>query len=245
MNVDANYIKSLNDKVMRYNAERQKQLGAVEAAKKNLESGLASYNSMYGTQLTPETLNAELEKVSATIENEAKELEKLINYIESGAYKEEKPAPTPVTVTATDGTIIENPSTMPSTPVQPNVVSGVGVAPQNGTQGFVAPSTAIPANGVNPAVAPTPSPAPAVQQTTLFDTFTPTSAPAQPAPAPAPAVNPVQQTAPAGTGVFGQVPQPTQQAGNIPAPAWATTPTQGGNINDQFAAMLGSKFNPN
>jgi hypothetical protein len=233
MNVDAKYIKELNDKVARYNMERQKQLGIVEAAKQSFESGLANYNATYNTQLTAETLPEELNRVSAELESEAKNLEKLIETIETGAYKEAKSAPTPVSVTATDGTLLTSspmPSPAPSpAPVAP-VVLGVEANGQNGTQPSPAPSTAI----------PSPMPFPAVNAFTGFGSPTSVPQPA-PQPTPQPVPQPISTPSPAPAG-FG-TPIPMTENANIPAPGWANSPTSA--INNQFAEMLGGKFNPN
>lgn len=263
MNIDAAYIKQLNDKVGSLNMERQRQIGAVETAKKSFEAGLAQYNQMYGTQLTVDTLQAELDKVSANLANEAAEVERIIKTIEDGSYKTK--TATAVTVTASDGSLLQEAPKMPSMPVDRSGSIGTGVTPQNVTTGVVAPSVAMSASVTeNPAVNVAGNnsqslSASAVQnsvvfsstaQTAEFETFSPvSSAPtaattaAQPVTA-APAFPTMGSPAPAETStgqmMFGvEIPK-----AEMTTPAWASgaMPTTGEGINAQFSDMLGGKF---
>lgn len=271
MNIDAAYIKQLNEKVGTLNMERQRQIGAVETAKKTFEAGLAQYNQTYGTQLTVDTLQAELDKVSATLANDAAEVERIIKTIEDGSYKAN--TTTAVTVTASDGVLLQDAPKMPSTPINGQGGIGTAVPPQNAATGVVAPSTvaSVPAvenaatgavgvgNNSQPFSAPTTQSSGGIlpiEQSAEFDTFAPAAggvnAAAQP-PTEAPAFPNMGSPAPVessgGQMMFGvEIP-----AATMTTPGWAQgvqatqavqgeLPTTGEGINAQFSEMLGGRF---
>lgn len=88
-------IEELNKQVAQLHAERQKQLGMLESTKMQFESYVANYEKAYGVKLTAENLEAEYKNLMATCQTAADELEKQINYITSGAYKQAV-QPTPI-----------------------------------------------------------------------------------------------------------------------------------------------------
>ena len=113
MSIDVRHVEELNQKVQKLNLDRQKQLGAVEQSKKQYEDGVKAYFEKYGVQLTPENLNAEYEKAVKEVTEKAVALEKQIAYIESGEYKkkiEEEKAKASISVTGTDGNVIDTPA---------------------------------------------------------------------------------------------------------------------------------------
>ena len=89
-------FETLNKQVAQLHAERQKQLGMLESTKMQFESYVANYEKAYGVKLTAENLEAEYKQLMTTCQAAADELEKQINYITSGAYKQAAPAPVSV-----------------------------------------------------------------------------------------------------------------------------------------------------
>lgn len=93
------HIEELNKKVLTLNSERQRQLGLLEATRKQFEACVENYKTVYGVQLTAENLSEEYTKVMNNAQAAANELEKKIQYITSGAYKQEVKKPEPVVQT--------------------------------------------------------------------------------------------------------------------------------------------------
>lgn len=89
-------VEVLNRTVAELNAERQRKLGLLDASKKQFDEFVKNYEAIYGVKLTAENLSAEYAKVTKETEAAMEELEKQIEYIQSGAYKAEKKVEAPV-----------------------------------------------------------------------------------------------------------------------------------------------------
>lgn len=155
-----NKINSLNNEVKRLNNERNVALGKKETLTQQLNQGLADYNAKFQTNISVDTVEAELTKVSGEVEAKVNKLETAITQIKSGNYTEAnstldiKPV-VPVAETAQAPTEpTTEPTTVHSAPVAP-VVPEVPVQP-DAPVAPVMPST--PSEPERPAPAERPAP---------------------------------------------------------------------------------------
>ena len=139
-----NKINRLNNEVKRLNNERNVALGKKETLTQQLNQGLAEYNAKFQTNISVDTVEAELTKVSGEVEAKVNKLETAITQNKSGNFTEanatleiktvvpveETPAPAELT---TAPSVPEAPATpelrvqqsapvapvMPSTPSEP------------------------------------------------------------------------------------------------------------------------------
>lgn len=81
------YVNQLNAKAEKLNIERQKSLGAMQAAKETFDELAKEYEAKYGVAVTLQNIGAEYTKVKDETTKSAEKLAEQINYIESGAYK--------------------------------------------------------------------------------------------------------------------------------------------------------------
>lgn len=191
-----NKINSLNNEVKRLNNERNVALGKKETLTQQLNQGLADYNAKFQTNISVDTVEAELTKVSGEVEAKVNKLETAITQIKSGNYTEAnstldiKPV-VPVAETAQASTEpTTEPTTVHSAPVAP-VVSEAPVQPD----APVAPvMTSTPSEPERPAPAERPAP----DASSFLDmlNITPGEPSAQPSAPTAPAT-PAQPSAPA------------------------------------------------
>lgn len=83
-----NKINSLNNEVKRLNNERNVALGKKETLTQQLNQGLADYNAKFQTNISVDTVEAELTKVSGEVEAKVTKLETAITQIKSGNFTE-------------------------------------------------------------------------------------------------------------------------------------------------------------
>ena len=81
-------IEALNKKVQALNAENQKNLGRKEQLLSQRDQAIAMYKTTYGVELTPETVQAELDRVSAVKEAEYAKLNQALDLIAENKYDE-------------------------------------------------------------------------------------------------------------------------------------------------------------
>lgn len=166
-------ISSVNAQVQTLNKERQVNLGKKQALETQLSNAIANYKASYGVDLTPETVEAEYNKVLAEKQAEVAKLETTLSAIKQGNFEEAQ-----VEVQQANTVSPVNSVEVPQT--QPNITQPTSVEmPQ--------------ANAVPPArveqthvVAPTTAPAPHVEAPTPQPVTVPISQAAAPTPAPAP-----------------------------------------------------------
>ena len=122
-----NKINSLNNEVKRLNNERNVALGKKETLTQQLNQGLADYNAKFQTNISVDTVEAELTKVTTEVQAKTTKLEEAITQIKSGNYTEAnstldiKPV-VPVAETAQASTEpTTEPTTVHSAPVAPVV----------------------------------------------------------------------------------------------------------------------------
>lgn len=134
-----NKINSLNNEVKRLNNERNVALGKKETLTQQLNQGLADYNAKFQTNISVDTVEAELTKVSGEVEAKVNKLETAITQIKSGNFTEAnstldiKPV-IPVAETAqapAEPTTVHSAPVVPEAPVQQSVPAqpDVPVAP--------------------------------------------------------------------------------------------------------------------
>jgi uncharacterized phage infection (PIP) family protein YhgE len=83
-----NKINSLNNEVKRLNNERNVALGKKETLTQQLNQGLADYNAKFQTNISVDTIEAELTKVSGEVKAKVNKLETAITQIKSGNFTE-------------------------------------------------------------------------------------------------------------------------------------------------------------
>lgn len=106
-------ISVANAESKRLNNERQVNIGKKETLTQQLNDAIKKYNTTYGTSITVDTLNAEIERVSAIKEKEVSTVENILSLIQSGQYEEakkaagvvEEPVKETVVVKEQDGTV--------------------------------------------------------------------------------------------------------------------------------------------
>lgn len=80
-------VTQLNAKVKNLNQQRQQNIGRKQELSKQIADTIAKYNAEYGTNITENDIESELEKVRATTEAEIAKLGGIIRAIESGDIK--------------------------------------------------------------------------------------------------------------------------------------------------------------
>lgn len=181
-------ISSVNAQVQTLNKERQVNLGKKQALETQLSTAIANYKASYGVDLTPETVEAEYNKVLAEKQAEVAKLETTLSAIKQGNFEEaqvevqqanvnvpqantvspvnvEMPQaqvqPTMVEKPQTQPTMVEKPVNIEVPQTQPNVVQPARVEmPQaDVTQPAMVEQTHVVAPAPTPHVeAPTPQP---------------------------------------------------------------------------------------
>lgn len=183
-------ISSVNAQVQTLNKERQVNLGRKQALETQLSNAIASYKASYGTDLTPETVEIEYNKVLAEKQAEVVKLETTLSAIKQGNFAEAE-ATLGITPTEPAPQAQPAPQTQPAPQAQP--------APQT-----VAPQPEMPHMTPPPMFAPQTAPQVEIPQSSPSVTV-PISQAATPAPqavAPAPQIAepiPHAPTAPAMT----------------------------------------------
>lgn len=81
-------ISSVNAQVQTLNKERQVNLGKKQALETQLSTAIANYKASYGVDLTPETVEAEYNKVLAEKQAEVAKLETTLSAIKQGNFEE-------------------------------------------------------------------------------------------------------------------------------------------------------------
>lgn len=121
-----NKINSLNNEVKKLNNERNIALGKKETLTQQLNQGIADYNAKFQTNISADTVEAELTKVTTEVQAKATKLEEAITQIKSGNYTEAnstldiKPV-VPVAETPAPAELTTAPTTVHSAPVAPVV----------------------------------------------------------------------------------------------------------------------------
>lgn len=195
-----NRIAVANGTSQKLNSMRQQNIGKKETLQKQLEDSLKAYNSKYGTSITSESINDELNKVVAEKEQEVTKVEEVINAINSGDYAK-------ASILSGEGVVEEN--KVPA--VEQTVENTVEPTPQP---------------VVNQTVQPTPSPVEVNPTPSPVVSPTPTPSPVPVAPTPSPvgvSPSPVPQQIP--QPVVNQVSQPSPMPSPIPSPVPSPTPT--------------------
>lgn len=182
-------ISSVNAQVQTLNKERQVNLGKKQALETQLSNAIANYKASYGVDLTPETVEAEYNKVLAEKQAEVAKLETTLSAIKQGNFAEVENVVGTTPQAEAPQAQVEIPKATITYEVDPALAPKVEM-PQS------APQVAMP----QPAVAPQPQVEPAPSVTV------PISQAVTPAPAPAPAPQiaeptPQAPTAPAMTPV--------------------------------------------
>ena len=155
-----NKINSLNNEVKRLNNERNVALGKKETLTQQLNQGLADYNAKFQTNISVDTVEAELTKVTTEVQAQTTKLEEAITQIKSGNYTEGnstldiKPVVPVAETTQASTEPTTEPTTVHSAPVAP-VVPEAPVQ-QSASVAPVMPST--PSEPERPAPAERPAP---------------------------------------------------------------------------------------
>lgn len=153
----ATTIEQINQRIAVANAEskrlhdeRQANLGKKTTLEQQLSASLDAYNKKYGTQITVDTIEQEVSRVTSAKEQELVKVESMLSLIKAGNYAEaekqisrvaqtaEAPvaqpvvqATTPVVETVTTPPVVETPVAQPTAPVvntptvQPEVAAPV------------------------------------------------------------------------------------------------------------------------
>jgi len=86
MQLDVKMVEELNKKAVILNSERQRKLGALEAAKEAYERAVSAYKQKYGVVLDDTNLQEEYDAVFAQMQKEYTAQCALISNIESGKH---------------------------------------------------------------------------------------------------------------------------------------------------------------
>jgi len=86
MNLNVQMVESLNKKAAALNADRQRKIGAQEAAKEAYERAVYAYAQKYGVTLDDTNLQNEYDFVVKKLEREYEAQRELINSIENKTY---------------------------------------------------------------------------------------------------------------------------------------------------------------
>lgn len=197
-------ISSVNAQVQTLNKERQVNLGKKQALETQLSTAIANYKASYGVDLTPETVEAEYNKVLAEKQAEVAKLETTLSAIKQGNFEEAQAEVQQTNVNVSQSANVEMPQAqltrveMPQAQAQPTTVEMPVNTEVPQTQANVVPPTMVEMpqaqpNVVQPTrveqtqvVAPAPAPAPHVEAPTPQPVTVPISQATAPTPAPAP-----------------------------------------------------------
>lgn len=154
-----NKINNLNNEVKKLNNERNIALGKKETLTQQLNQGIADYNAKFQTNISVDTVEAELTKVTTEVQAKATKLEEAITQIKSGNYTEANStlgikSASPVAETAQAPV---EPTTVPSTPVVPETSIQPSAPIQSDTP-VVPVMPAVPSEPERPAPAERPAP---------------------------------------------------------------------------------------
>ena len=83
-----NRINTLNKEVKKLNKERDIALGKKETLTQQLNQGIADYNAKFQTNISADTVEVELNKVTSEVQAKVDKLEKAITQIKSGNFTE-------------------------------------------------------------------------------------------------------------------------------------------------------------
>lgn len=89
-------ISQVNEESKRLNNERQISIGRKETLTQQLNEALESYSKKYGVSITPDTLEAEVNRVMQLKQAELENVERVLNLIKEGKYEEAKGVVNPV-----------------------------------------------------------------------------------------------------------------------------------------------------
>lgn len=227
-------IAVVNGESKRLNGERQVLIGKRQALEKQLSDLLATYNKDYGVELTPETIEAEVARVSAMKEEEVANIEKMLALISEGRFEDAQA----IADGASDGGVVasaEAPAVAETTAhVEAPVVPPA--APVQSEQTVAPPTFAPPAQPEHTVAAPVQPEqpvAPHIQSN--LPTFEPPAPPTQSSdtdevPAPPPPIQRSTPKAPLGTPKIG-------------VPPVVGTAGEAGPMSFQ-AVLSGQAFNP-
>lgn len=196
-------IGAANAKCGKLNEELRVREGKRQAFSTQLETAIADYKAKYGVDITPETIEAELARVSASVEEDLKDLEHMISLIEAGQYDEanalsgkveeqadaEVPTQTSTVQQDVPVTPVQNDSAhteVPVTPVQSNPVhTEVPVQSVTSVQPVMPTQPVVPTTPVQPTIPVQPQVGQPVMPSTPVTSVTPVTP-----------VTPVQPTTP-------------------------------------------------
>ena len=250
----ATTIEQINQRIAVANAEskrlhdeRQANLGKKTTLEQQLSASLDAYNKKYGTQITVDTIEQEVSRVTSAKEQELVKVESMLSLIKAGNYAEaekqisgvaqttETPvaqpvvqATTPVVETVTTPPVVETPVAQPTAPVvntpvaQPEVAAPVAQP--------IAPATPVaPIMPSEPIAPPTAPIQPAVAQPVVQPT--------------APVAQPKQNL----TGIdaladFTQPESPVAPPPSAPTPTPAPTSQVKSGITDFSSIISGTAF---
>ena len=121
-----NRINTLNKEVKKLNKERDIALGKKETLTQQLNQGIADYNAKFQTNISADTVEVELNKVTSEVQAKVDKLETAITQIKSGNYTEanatleiktpEFSEPVETTQTSTESTTVHSVSESPAVP---------------------------------------------------------------------------------------------------------------------------------
>lgn len=148
-----NKVNNLNAKSKELNSIRQQNIGRKEALMKQFNETITEYNKKYGTNLTADTIESELQNIESALQEEISLVERTISAIEAGNYSEAKALTEGV---VTEDTSVTTPVESVSEPVATQVEPSIAPTPVASTplESATPPVIASPVNTVP--VAPTP-----------------------------------------------------------------------------------------
>ena len=174
-----NKINSLNNEVKKLNNERNIALGKKETLTQQLNQGIADYNAKFQTNISADTVEAELTKVTTEVQAKATKLEEAITQIKSGNYTEANS-----TLDIKSVVPVEETTQAPVEPTTVHSVPEVPVVPEAPVQQSVPVAPVAPVMPTAPSEPERPAPAerPAPDAASFLDmlNLAPGAAPAQP-----------------------------------------------------------------
>lgn len=226
-------IAVVNAESKRLNNERQVLIGKRQTLEKQLADLLAAYKKEYGVELTAETIEAEIARVSALKEKEVANIEAMLGLIKEGRYAEaEKLATAQSGIETTEAPAVEEqpgPFQAESDSVSEQLVGVVSESAAEQPAQTVNPPTftktpetdvVVPEPAAPPTFTKPPEPAPAPAETTMPPTFAPPPEDDIPAPPPVFSAPPKPKVAPR------PQPQPAVSDDAPPAPPPSFKPKQ-------------------
>lgn len=177
-------IAVVNGESKRLNNQRQVLIGKKQTLENQLRSLLAAYKKDYGVELTVETLESEIQRVSAMKEAEVSSIEAMLGLIKAGQYED---AENMAKSMESGEAQVEAPAGVVPEPVPQDATSATQIQPTQSVQ-EQAESTPVPAEPAQaPVEPPTPQPAPPVTPPTFTRPPEPAALPVEddiPAPPP-------------------------------------------------------------